>query len=417
MSEEIRRFFAERRKSWLNSPDQRKKVKNGVLQEELEQEADEKFDPAEWCAENARRAKSLSLVTHNPKFSHPDIKIKDVNVIQVTAQQKDDGYLRTGNCEYKSDAYGDAASLAVLKFLQLEMVDGKTILEHFERNSEELRRVLGISTNQFTELREQFLKIKLPKSNDTTSDLLKQVYFPVGDGYHLLSLITPGGLVSVQKQRLDDLRFGEDVKEVRELKRKGNYSDSGYADIPNLTVIGYGGTKAQNIGQLNNENGGKATMLMTLPPALQNRKVHPPRRNFFQNCLHLNTFEEFFDSLDHLRATDYNNASIRSAIEHWYKKIIDQIVAHAWDIRREYTGWSYDERYSAVPMHQKIWLDDERHGEGNLSEDWRREVIEELVRWIQKTYEKRKNLKGPKFDSSEIQFMTRLVSESKEGLV
>ncbi|AFG36510.1 type I-F CRISPR-associated protein Csy1 [Spirochaeta africana] len=417
MSEEVRVFFAARREAWLKSPDQRKKIKNGVSEEELEQEADEKFHPAEWCAENARRAKSLSLVTHNPKFSHPDIKIKDVNVIQVTAQQKDDGYLRTGNCEYKSDAYGDAASLAVLKFLQLEMTDGRTVLEHFERSSEELRKEIGVSAGQFAEMREQFLNITMPKSKDTTSDLLKQVYFPVGDDYHLLSLITPGGLISVLKQRIDDVRFGNGVNEARDQKRNGKFSECGYADIPNLAVIGYGGTKAQNIGQLNLGNGGKATMLMTLPPALQDRKVYPPRTNFFRNCLRVNTVEEFFDSLDHLRAIDYNNASIRSAIEHWYKKIIDQIVAQAWAIRRECTGWSYDERYSAVPLYQKLWLDEARQSERDLSEDWQQSVIENMVQWIRMTYEKRKNMKGPKFDSTEIQFMTRLASESKEGLV
>jgi hypothetical protein len=104
------------------------------------------------------------------------------------------------------------------------------------------------------------------------------IYFPVGDDYHLLSLLTPSAIVYKLKQRINEnfQPFSERnkqekekveraVKDKKELKGDLN-------SIWNLTAIGYGGTKPQNISVLNNQNGGIAYLLSSMPPILQKRK-------------------------------------------------------------------------------------------------------------------------------------------------
>lgn len=101
-----------------------------------------------------------------------------------------------------------------------------------------------------------------------TSSKIKQVYFPVwldDEDYHLLSILTPSGLLFEMRRRIDDIRFSEQTKTLRDLKRKGEYSEVGFKEIYGLTTIGFGGTKPQNISVLNNQNAGKPIYCFLCP--------------------------------------------------------------------------------------------------------------------------------------------------------
>jgi CRISPR-associated protein Csy1 len=61
------------------------------------------------------------------------------------------------------------------------------------------------------------------------------------------------------KQSQEKEKAEQAVKDKKELKGDLN-------SILNLTKIGYGGTKPQNISVLNNQNGGIAYLLSSMPP-------------------------------------------------------------------------------------------------------------------------------------------------------
>src|SRR5690606_4276445 len=71
-------------------------------------------------------------------------------------------------------------------------------------------------------------------------------------------------------------RFGEAAKAARKARREGRASPHGYREYPNLAIRKFGGTKPQNISQLNSERHGENWLLPSLPPSWQMPEVRPP---------------------------------------------------------------------------------------------------------------------------------------------
>ncbi len=239
----IHAFLEERKENWL-----KKKITSKTTADEeaaLKLEANELFSLATWLPDAAKRAKQLSLVSHPAKFSHPSAK---TTPIIATADKKTDGLIRTGNVTESLDVFGNAAAMDVYKFLSLVLTDERTVLTHLEQKTDEIQQQFSLPTATYTELADGLLAIKADNSNQTkTSDIVKQVYFPVSDNeYHLLSILTPSSLMFSLKQRINKFRFSEDAKNAREAKKNNVFHETGFAEIYNLSVIGFGGTKPQN---------------------------------------------------------------------------------------------------------------------------------------------------------------------------
>lgn len=148
-------FFTERKSAWL-----KKKISPALNESEkanLTQEAEEKFSLNFWVPDAVKRASQLSMASHPGKFSHPDAKTSS---IIAKCQKANDGYLRSGNVEYDLDVFGNAAAMDVYKFLTLKMDDGKSILEHLEEDSTEVRSLFSIQTATYEDLKNGLLSVK-----------------------------------------------------------------------------------------------------------------------------------------------------------------------------------------------------------------------------------------------------------------
>jgi len=267
----IEAFFRERKEAWLKQ--RIKKSMDEKTVQRLFEEADEKFSPEHWFPDAAGRAGQMAMATHPCTFSHPSSrKNKNGNVTPIicTASAAPDGLLRCGNVKNaQTDALGNAAVLDVYKFLDLVVEDGKKVIEHIRDESLLARKLLDIATESYENLRDGFLAmIGGGESETVTGSKIKQVYFPIARReYHLLSILTNSGIVFELKERIDHLRYSDEAKAAREARKKGECIEPPhYKELFELTVIGYGGTKPQNISVLNNRYGGKAYLLSSLPP-------------------------------------------------------------------------------------------------------------------------------------------------------
>ncbi|MDI6687434.1 MAG: type I-F CRISPR-associated protein Csy1 [Desulfobacterales bacterium] len=411
MDKSIEEFFDERKNNWRKS-----KIKASMSDEKkaaLEWECEEKFALDNWLPDAAKRAGQLSMVTHPGKFTHPSAKISSI-IAQFP--QKADGFLRTGNNVSSLDVFGNAAALDVHKFLSLKLDDGKKLIDHIEEETETAKKQLAVGTASFEEIREGFLAIKESDETAVTSEKVKQVYFPCDNDYHLLSILTPSGLMFELKNCVNDMRFSDQTREARELKRKGEHCDAGFDDLFNLSVIGYGGTKPQNISVLNNQNGGKTYLLLCMPPALQKRKIRLPRFNFFENSLWAGNFKESFDALHKLLVVGYNNINIREGRNNIIKFIIDQVIDVMWSIRQHESGWSRSDHYSNLPAHQKIWLDNFKVEERESSDEWLNKIVDEFSRWIVFAYKKSLGKQAVSLGDDELLHIKGLIEENKEAL-
>lgn len=382
MSQSINAFFIERKVAWLKS-----RLTASLSDEEktqIEREAVEKFSLSNWLPDAAKRAAQLTMVSHPSKFSHPSAKTSS---IIAHNDQVDDGYLRSGNVNYELDVFGNAAAMDVYKFLSLPMDDGRTVLAHLEEDSADIKGLLAISTNSYESIKNGFISIKQLDDSKKTDRLVKQVYFPVDNDYHLLSLLTPSGLLTQIIKRIDGMRFSDETKEAKECRKKNAYHATGFDDVFDLTVTAFGGTQPQNVSVLNSQNAGRAYLLSSCPPILTRRKVRLPTTNFFKNSLYTKSFKDTFQSLDKLIKADINNLTIRQGIKNNLKYIIEQVLHQVFSIRQYPSGWSKSDHYQSLSYAQSIWLDNIYEEQRESQGEWLDEIIREFANWILDTYE------------------------------
>ncbi|SHM00011.1 type I-F CRISPR-associated protein Csy1 [Morganella morganii] len=210
------------------------------------------FSRLQWLSDAAGRAKQLSLTTHPFAFTHPCARRNrygKAGAVLAEVKKKNDGFLRSGNVVVPPDVEGNAAALEIYTFLMLKMQDGKTLLAHLCEESETAKKILG--SKYYRKLRAGFLQIFSGEGVPVTNSKIKQVFFPVpgkecNAGYHLLSVLTPSGLLFELYRRLGK-----------------------FAIFPgHLVVIHIGGSKPQNISALNMKNKGKACLLLSVPPGV-----------------------------------------------------------------------------------------------------------------------------------------------------
>jgi CRISPR-associated protein Csy1 len=382
MNQNIADFFADRKAAWIKG-----KLKPSSTDEDqiqLQQEANERFLFANWLPDAAKRAEQITMASHPSKFSHPSAK---TSPIVANNLQDNDGYLRSGNIDYELDVFGNAAAMDVYKFLMLAMDDEKTILDHLEEDSLAIKGLFTLPNTNYENLKKGLISIKQLDNSNKTDNLVKQVYFPVDEGYHLLSLLTPSGLLTQVKNRVDSIRFSEETKQAKEFRKKNEKHITGYDDLFDLTITAYGGTKPQNISVLNSKNAGRAYLIASTPPELKRRQVRLPNQNFFKNSLQTRRFKDSFEALDKLIRTDVNNLHIRIGIKNSLKYIIDQVIKQSLIVRSYGEGWSNSEHYQPLPLSQRIWLDDANLAQRESQDDWLDDIVDSFSRWILNSYE------------------------------
>lgn len=420
MSEQaIKDFFEERKQGWLKK--NLSSTAQGLVVKEQEAACDLLFSPEQWLPNAAKRAGQISISTHPCTYSHPSSrKNKNGNASSIIANpaKRNDGFLRSGNVDVQADALGNAAALDVYKFLTLAVSDGQSLIAHLQQRSELSQTLLAIKSETYDELRNGFLAMMQSDDESITSSKIKQVYFPVDDGYHQLSILTASGIVFDLRKRLDHLRFGDDeIKEIKKKRRAKTYSAQGYSEIHGLTTIGYGGTKPQNISVLNTQNGGKAHLLDSQPPKLSKRDIQFPTKDFFTQSVNYFEHKDIFHHLHNLYRKDENTMHIRTAIDGFYQAIIDRTISHVWALRAV-SAQQFNPANSQLSSAQKTWLLDElkQTRENENESDWLDKILRPMTQFIFHGYKKVLGKKSIMLGDAEYLRIEKLVMSNKEAL-
>ncbi len=336
------------------------------------QEAEDKYALENWLIDASTRAKQLSLTSHPAKFVHPNAKASS---IIVDAKRSNDGLLRSGNVEVELDVFGNAAALDVEKFLRVELEDNKTVLQHLDADTNTIKRQFETKNTNYDEIRNGFMQIK-ESDLEQTSEKLKQIYFPVNDNYHLLSILNASGIMFKLKEKINGFRFSEENKTLREELKKAKPAEvtGKITELYGLTSVGYGGTKPQNISTLNNQNGGVSFLLSSMPPILEKRQTQPPKQSFFENCLWIGLFKRDFDQFHKVLSWRKNNLEVRDMRDDIVLNSVTKLKRLIENIRELGTGWSDSDTYDGLPRWQKIWLDD-KHLEARNNEKQNEEYL------------------------------------------
>lgn len=338
---------------------------------------------AHWLDDAAKRAKQITLVTHAPKFTHGDARGIGARV----EEKEGEGFLSTASLTTPAiDVIGNAAALDVANLLLLE-AGGKRLVDLIEDGD---ASPLAAFTKDKAQLEAwcDGLSQALVGGTLTTHTLAKQTYFPVDEGYHLLSPLFASSLCHALHQRVDQARFGDEAKAARDARRKNECSDLSVVDFPHLAEQHFGGTKPQNVSLLNSKRYGRAYLLSCQPPAWQKRLTAPESDDHFWTryehriAATLRELAHFLKSVD--RADNKGETKQRRA--GLVDDLMGALLNYGAELRTLPSGWS---RAMAEPMSEAFchWLDP-MDGQP-LSDKEANQIALAFGRWLNQRLQKR----------------------------
>ncbi|WP_261817607.1 type I-F CRISPR-associated protein Csy1 [Vibrio gallicus] len=379
---------------------ERKAIKQEALDKEISKASDDNtllaqlsekqiklnsdFDISAWLDGAAKRAGQISMATHAVKFTHSAAKGSNVLAEQMG---RDDRYLDTFCLSQPAvDAVGNAAALDVARLLQLVDSDNKTLLEYLKQGDTTPLRTLTINEQQLTSWQEG-LSAALQDSAPSSHALSKQVYFPVESdpsGYHLLAPMYSSSLSQAVYQKIQHSRFSQEMKAIRTARREKQASGEVLVAYPNVAVTIAGGSKPQNISQLNSGRGGLTYLLDARAPQW---KTQRPKLSNTSVIFEQYAFRSAVRPMIYRLALFIkNNLDEKSTLAHREKltQKVDEIaeamfnVAAPWQAQT--TGWS--DAHPQLSVYAARWLDPNHTKWQQDNLDWREPLSAEFGLWL-----------------------------------
>lgn len=256
-----------------------------------------KYNYETWLGDAARRVGQIQAVTHVLKATHPDARGSSLHIApDALPQHTEIGTHSLGN-RYAEDVVGNAAALDVFKFLKVE-VEGRRLLDWMQANDTDLRRALHEDDATATNWMRAFSGLVRSDSHASSHEAAKQLYWLAGDDasddhhFHLLQPLFSSSLAHAVHEEVQEARFGEANKAARQAHRDKKPHDATYRDYAHLAVRKLGGTKPQNISQLNSDRHGLNYLLASLPPKWKQQPL---------NLLHLESTMDRLDRFEGVR--------------------------------------------------------------------------------------------------------------------
>lgn len=376
----------------LNQALKKLEGKEDAVTRQRRNDALEKYQLVEIINKGIRTTDQIAIASHIAKGVHPDLAVKKTTNLAVDFSElpaleivgshalaaKDPLHDATGNGSYNSAAY----ELYLLLNCQ---IDDQTLLSLLQQeDADAIEAVNQCSTN--ANAASCCIQLLEPKClAPSASTLNKQLYWLTGEeacddtAYTLLAPLYATSLAHAVHAQVQEARFGAANKAARQARRERKAHDGVFQDYPALAVQNLGGTKPQNISQLNSERRGVNYLLSSLPPQWQASAVRLPVRT-------TSVFERLFIARPEVRRTvralrqflesdPEPNLATRQHREALLEKLLDELVAMAGELQQLLPpGWSCDdERFKELDYHQQLWLDPlraERPQESKFAQDW-----------------------------------------------
>ena len=342
------------------------------------------FAPDEWLASAAKRVAQIQAVTHSLKPIHPDARGTNLYVEPVKLATLAELGSHALQEDFESDVVGNAAALDVYKFLKLE-ANSRSLLTALLAQDADALAALHSDPAQAQTLRDAFVSLTQPRAGGPSSHTLaKQLYWLTGsdacaDGdYALLAPLYATSLAHAVHAQLQQDRFGETNKAARNAKKERKAHDGILHDYPGLAVQNLGGTKPQNISQLNSERRGMNYLLSSLPPQwrINEQRLPVQADSVFERLF--NARPEVRRALKALRqlleSDPAANQTTRLQRDDWVAALVDEMVALAAELEQaQPPGWTLEPRFADLNRDEQLWLDPlraELPDEAEFAQDW-----------------------------------------------
>lgn len=345
------------------------------------------FQLAVWLEDAARRVSQIQAVTHSLKPIHPDAKGSSLyRDPQTLASLAEVGSHVLGT-QFDADVVGNAAALDVYKFLKLTH-EGQSLLSLATAADADLAAALSDAPAQATVWMAAFASLSEARGRLSSHTLAKQLYWPVGTDphddadYHLLAPLYPTSLVHRVYQTLQDDRFSDDAKAARDARKARSWHQRPVREYPQLAIQQLGGTKPQNISQLNSERRGNNLLLASLPPTWQSADVRPVlgAESLFKVFGRRTEVRRLTGQLSrYLQSDPARNMETRRQRDDWVAALLDELMLFTAEQHSLPPGWTADSRCVLRPNH-RAWLDPD--GVEDTPSDLLEELSSDFSKWL-----------------------------------
>ncbi|MEO8120394.1 MAG: type I-F CRISPR-associated protein Csy1, partial [Rhodoferax sp.] len=226
-----------------------------------------------------------------------------------------------------------------------------------------------------------FAGLTEPRGRATSHTLAKQLYWPVAKDiekdfnphddtdFHLLAPLYASSLAHRVYQTVQDDRFSEEATAARKAKKEGEYSERPVREYPQLAIQKLGGTKPQNISQLNSERRGDNLLFASLPPTWRSVDLKPllGTDTMFHRFGRRPEVRSMVKALLAFLKTDpTRNLATRKRRAEWVNGLIDEFLQFSAELRSLPPGWSQAQE-CRLSNPEKHWLDPDGVDEGLVS--------------------------------------------------
>lgn len=327
-----------------------------------------KYEYSTWLADAARRVPQIQAVTHVLKATHPDARGTSLHVPPSSLPQHSEIGTHSLGTTFDDDIVGNAAALDVFKFLKVE-VEGQRLLGWMQQGDPDLSQALNADPKTARDWITAFCGLVRTGTETRSHPLAKQLYWLTGNNpaedaqYHLLEPLFSSSLAHAVHNEINAARFGDANKLARQAYRDKKPHPEDYRNYSRLAVRKLGGTKPQNISQLNSERGGVNYLLASLPPSWKSSNR--------VSLLHAYSAIERFGRTpqarqlvkrlaDFLLAKPPANEATRTTREHLEQSLAAEFAAFGALITQQMpAGWTR-EADGTLHESEKLWLDPAR---------------------------------------------------------
>jgi CRISPR-associated protein Csy1 len=345
------------------------------------------FKAPDWLEDASNRVRQIQAVTHSLKPIHPDARGSNLfctpNELPPLAQV---GSHCLGT-NFELDVVGNAAALDVYKFLKLNH-EGKSLLELSTELDADLSAALSADPTEAERWMTAFANLVEPRGNPASHTNAKQVYWMTGDDpcddthFHLLAPLYPTSLVHRIYQTLQDDRFSDDAKAARAARKAAEFHSRPVRDYQDLAIQKLGGTKPQNISQLNSERRGDNCLLASVPPIWESSGVRP----LYGVTSLFRTFERRAEVRRQSRALRAflesdppSNRETRRNRDEWVNALIDELMQFRAELQTLPSGWSLAPECDLNTAHRQ-WLDPDETLSTN--DELQNQIAEDFANWL-----------------------------------
>ncbi len=324
------------------------KLKDLAPDEPKRAELHEQFIPATWLEDAARRAGQIQAVTHSLKPVHPDAKGTNLYCPPSTLAAAEVVGSHCLGDNFAGDVVGNAAALDVHKFLK-QAHAGSSLLELSVAADADLAAALSDDPAKALAWMQAFASLTEPRGRLTSHTLAKQLYWQTGDdplndaGFQLLAPLYASSLAHRVFETLQDDRFSDAAKAAREARKANTFSERPVREYPQLAVQQLGGTKPQNISQLNSERRGNNYLLASLPPVWRSVDLKPLLSTdsmFHRFGRRPEVRQSVKALLAFLKSDPKRNMDTRDKRAAWVQLLSDEFLQFTAELRSLEPGWS-----------------------------------------------------------------------------